>query len=294
MRRRAALLVFLALPALGLAAEVDVFGDSLSDVGNVYAASGNTYPAPPYFNGRFSNGPLWVEDVAAAQGATLTPSFLGGTDYAVGGARSGTGLTDLLTQVDSYRGSRTASAANLYIVLAGGNDYLFGTPDVAATVGNVRTAIERLYDAGARHFLVPNLPLLGNVPKNVGTAAQGPANLIAAAHNAALKNAIAGLRATRAGIAITDVDTASLFETVRLNPSVYGLTDVTHAAYSNGVVAPGVDGYLFWDDLHPTRNGHRLLGAEANRLLAVPEPATLAALGVGALSLLRRRREKSR
>lgn len=289
MRRRAALLL-LALPTLSLAAEVDVFGDSLSDTGNVFAASGGTFPAPPYFNGRFSNGPLWVEDVAAAQGATLAPSLLGGTNYAVGGAKTGTGLTDLLTQVDLYRNVRTANAANLYIVLAGGNDYLSGTPNVAASVSNVRTAIERLYDAGARRFLVPNLPLLGNIPKNVGTAAQGPANFIAASHNAALKSAVANLRMNRTGIAITEVDTASLFEGVRQNPGAFGLTNVTGAALSGTTVTPGVDGYLFWDDIHPTRNGHRLLGAEANRLLAVPEPSTLAALGLGALALLKCRR----
>ncbi len=288
--RTTLLLVLSLLAAAARAAEVDVFGDSLSDVGNVYAASGGTYPASPYFNGRFSNGPLWVEDVAAAQGATLAPSFLGGTDYAVGGAKTGAGLTDLLTQVDSYRNARTGSAANLYVVLAGGNDYLSGTPDVPTTVGNVRTAIERLYDAGGRRFLVPNLPLLGNVPKNVGTANQAGANALAAAHNLALRNAVALLRASKPGIAITELDTAALFESARANPGAYGLTNVSAAAYANGAVAPGVAGYLFWDDIHPTRNGHRLLGAEANRLLAVPEPATLAALALGAAALLRRRR----
>ncbi|HEV8059487.1 MAG TPA: hypothetical protein VGP68_06425, partial [Gemmataceae bacterium] len=33
------------------------FGDSLSDVGNVYAASGGVIPGAPYVNGQFSNGP---------------------------------------------------------------------------------------------------------------------------------------------------------------------------------------------------------------------------------------------
>jgi len=38
-----------------------VFGDSLSDVGNVYAASGGAEPASPYYAGEFSNGPIWAQ-----------------------------------------------------------------------------------------------------------------------------------------------------------------------------------------------------------------------------------------
>ena len=69
------------------------FGDSLSDVGNIYAyTSVNTppaYPAAPYVNGQFSNGNVWVQDLARSLGlAPLTPSLLGGTDYAVGGAET--------------------------------------------------------------------------------------------------------------------------------------------------------------------------------------------------------------
>ena len=39
-----------------------VFGDSLSDNGNLYAATGGTTPtSPPYYQGRFSNGPVFTE-----------------------------------------------------------------------------------------------------------------------------------------------------------------------------------------------------------------------------------------
>ncbi|MEH1830786.1 MAG: hypothetical protein V7L29_01550 [Nostoc sp.] len=50
------------LPTKASAASFDqlyVFGDSLSDTGNIYNATGKTYPqSPPYFEGRFSDGPL--------------------------------------------------------------------------------------------------------------------------------------------------------------------------------------------------------------------------------------------
>ena len=38
-----------------------VFGDSLSDVGNVFLATGGQQPASPYANGQFSNGPIWAQ-----------------------------------------------------------------------------------------------------------------------------------------------------------------------------------------------------------------------------------------
>jgi hypothetical protein len=36
------------------------FGDSYCDVGNLFTATGGAEPAAPYYNGRFSNGPLWL------------------------------------------------------------------------------------------------------------------------------------------------------------------------------------------------------------------------------------------
>lgn len=65
-----------------------VFGDSLSDIGNIFNATTFvqeaealpgleipvTPPSPPYFEGRFSSGPIWVENLAEELDITLTPS----------------------------------------------------------------------------------------------------------------------------------------------------------------------------------------------------------------------------
>ena len=45
-----------AIQAATIFSELVVFGDSLSDTGNLYAASGGFPPSPPYFDGNFSNG----------------------------------------------------------------------------------------------------------------------------------------------------------------------------------------------------------------------------------------------
>src|SRR5271170_856297 len=63
-----------------------VFGDSYCDVGNIFAVTGGAEPAAPYYNGRFSNGPIWLDHVAGFLGVPLKPSLASGTDYAFGGA----------------------------------------------------------------------------------------------------------------------------------------------------------------------------------------------------------------
>src|SRR6476469_4809363 len=67
-----------------------VFGDSLSDIGNIAAQPFINTPGPYYWNGRFSNGPVYAETLATGLG--LPPlnrsTATGGTDYAYGGAKT--------------------------------------------------------------------------------------------------------------------------------------------------------------------------------------------------------------
>ena len=90
----------LALPAAAFDSLV-VFGDSLSDSGNNAAAglydpnqavTGNGYiPSSAYKPAfTYSNGPVWATGVAAALGLRLAPSLAGGTNFAFGGATTGT------------------------------------------------------------------------------------------------------------------------------------------------------------------------------------------------------------
>ena len=111
----ALLVVSLGLNSSAAAAErfdlVVVFGDSLSDTGNA---------------GRFSNGPVWVEQLADQLGLKVRPSQLGGSNYAVGGAlldpRSGP--HSLRGQADLYLAKPREDRHILYIVFGGGNDLL--------------------------------------------------------------------------------------------------------------------------------------------------------------------------
>lgn len=107
-----------------------VFGDSLSDIGTLFSLTGGLVPpTPPYFNGRFSNGPVWVENLAPRLGLAFNPS----TDFAIGGATSGNqnvgslpgaSLPGLQQQVDNFVAANQAGADPnaLYLVWAGAND----------------------------------------------------------------------------------------------------------------------------------------------------------------------------
>src|SRR6266545_4866093 len=72
----------------GLVGNLVIIGDSLSDAGNADLATGGALLNPGlYYQGRFSNGPIWVDTLAKYLGEpAVQPSLAGGLDYAFGGA----------------------------------------------------------------------------------------------------------------------------------------------------------------------------------------------------------------
>jgi len=191
------LLVASVLAHASAFSNVYVFGDSLSDNGNLHALD----PASTYGE-RFSNGPVAVEVVAAALGFTLTPSFhlAGGTsgnNFAIAGAKAidedgneATPDINLPTQVNAFLqiNGGVAPSDALYIVLIGGNDIRAAREISAQAVfasskeerqalrkaanESLKTAVEseiaqikKLIAAGAQHILVANAPDIGAIPE---------------------------------------------------------------------------------------------------------------------------------
>lgn len=149
--------------------EILVFGDSLSDVGNVYIFTEKVSPKAPYFEGRFSNGPLWIEVFAEGMGLAIPqPSLAGGTNYAYGGARTGDGdrdgKPDIGKQIDQYleKTGGKIGPKQLIVVSGGCNDFVRGNP--VQTVPNIVKNITKLAKAGGKTFLVSNFPPLGGLP----------------------------------------------------------------------------------------------------------------------------------
>ena len=313
--------VLLPFHAQAVAAYSDlyVFGDSLSDVGNVFVATGGTQPAPPYANGQYSNGPVWVQGLATQLGlAPLTPSLLGGNDFAFGGATTSylptasmtvPNLTQQIGLFFSGMGGNPASASALYSVWIGAND-IFGILDsgVDATTAFLRTqgaaqseadAIALLAGAGAKNFLVPLLPDLGLTPalSSLGPQASAAGSFLASSYNTALQSDLAGL-AISLGLSLSYLDTYSLIDDAVADPHAYGFSNVTAPCFLGSTTGGGSsclapDEYLFWDAVHPTAAAQALITNAALSALPVPEPGTLLLISISVASLALSRRKKT-
>ena len=249
---------------------ITTFGDSLVDNGNVFQATGKKFPPSPlYFNGRFSNGPVWVENIAAKLEITKTSS-----NFAFGGATSGTlntidpTLPGLTTQLDRFfQTSPRISPDRLFVIWAGANDYLGGDrPNPTVTVGNLATALQRLIDAGATQLIVPNLPDLGKSPAGaVNVSKSMRLTELSTVHNQFLKTSLETLSKKNPKISITSIDMQVLFSTVANNPSKFGLTNVTQPCFNRatGTICAEPNSFLFWDELHPTAAAYQILSAHA-------------------------------
>jgi len=249
-------------------------GDSLSDVGNFYDLTGGTQPPPPYFEGRFSDGPVWNEYLAGMLDMELEPQ----NQYALGGSLTGDmnlnsvapsfilpGMEQQVDQVlaDGRRGRVDPRA--LYAVWAGANDFFAwvasGNPDpnpmIEAGVTNTVSAIADLSDAGAHNFVVFNLPDLGKTPtaRALGPSLSGTLSFLCNAYNEQLELQLEALEQSRRRIHIIRVDAFALINHMVSDPELFGFTNVSEAATAN---LPGAnpDEYLFWDGVHPTTAAH--------------------------------------
>src|SRR5690606_24738732 len=132
---------------------------------------------------------------------------------------------------------------------------------------NIGAAIDLLYGAGGRSFLVPNLSDGGLTPGSLVPALDSVATL---AFNQELAIQLAA-RMALPGIQIITFDTFGFLNQVVSDPAAYGFANVSEPCYAGPVLgfpAPGPacpddDAYLFWDASgHPTARAHALLGEE--------------------------------
>lgn len=277
------------------------FGDSLTDTGNVSLATLGMVPvSPPYADRSFSNGPVWVQDLAADLGIPqLNPSLAGGTDFAYGGAQTGQtpvhtlNPTDLMSQYTQFlKQAPSPQPGSLYAVWIGSNDVLDIANNTALTPAQQQTAVADavnnevamiggLAAHGATNLLVLNVPDLGNTPyeQERGTATAQSATSLASLYDKDLAAALQPLEATGA-LRVDLIDTFSVLDGVKANPAAYGFTDVSDPVWTGGLTSAGSgtlhasgsaqNQFLFFDSLHPTAQAHSLLaGGIAQNLTAM-------------------------
>ena len=309
-----------------------VFGDSLSDGGNYNGPGGpGTFPPSPYVGGRYTNGLTAVEYLWQAYhpgDGSFTPSNFGGTNYALGGATTGSfnynainpnvptasqpwfatqgGMANQVAQFSAACNACFNPAESLFVAWAFPNDVFAnaaqgagGLPPatlIGNAVNNIGNAILTLAAEGAQHFLVPNLPDLGAVPEFLGNT--GLTDL-SVAFNSALATALTALDQSL-GAEITQFDTFSALHQILQNPGAYGFDNATDPCVdnlNNGLCNPAR--WVYWDGVHPTTATNALLGVQL-AAAAVPEPASLWLVADAALcwlavgGALRRGRSRAR
>ncbi|MEJ2604284.1 MAG: SGNH/GDSL hydrolase family protein [Gammaproteobacteria bacterium] len=284
--------VIVAVPAA--AADIDdvvFFGDSLSDTGNVWFATGG-FPPPPYFQGsegappeytggQWSDpfGPSWPTLFASRFGVTATPSVVPvpfSNNYAWGGARTGVnpdaaGVPWLDQQVALYAASLGGSEpgpGTLVSIMIGGNDVANNLGNQAALEAGIASIINQtinLYDLGIRQFLIANVPDIGATPRfreedeaRPGTAAFATA--WTQRWNAALEIALDQLELPGAVIDFFD------FFDFSKDPELLAVFDnTTDACLTATSICDDPPSYFYWDSFHPSSTSHALLAEGLSR-----------------------------
>ncbi len=301
-----------------------VFGDSLSDVGNVYNSE------PLNDGGRFSNGPVWNELLAQKLGvATPTASgdttASGATNFAYGGGMTSWGTTSIVPGVISLEeqivGGRNARREidrpelgfdrygvdfdkdDLVCVWGGANNFFFGaqiifTHDIVAqaerAAGDIITNLGLLADRGAATIVLLNLPDIGRTSEYLAKTLekQAEATLYSDRFNAKLAELLPGFLTDHTEVNLITVDMYALFDQMLDAPSVFGFSNVTDnlvALENAGTPAEDPSQYVFYDGVHPTTAAHEIIAQAV--MAAIPESSACTLLaGLLALGMAVRRR----
>lgn len=223
--------------------------------------------------------------------STTLPPLPKGNTWAWGGSEAARGsvqpfgviepIPNLLLEVDQYLAANAPKRNTLYAIWSGADNLLVGgnfSPKAAKkAVKAVVSAMKRLQQTGANNFLIFNMPRLGDTPsaQSGGKAAVIAANIYSDAYNKALRKALKKLCKERhfaKNIYLVDVysELVVVVDTVRnggtYTPSFF--VPGPPVAISN-VTDEGLDffnatgtfptNYLFWDDVHPTTQGHQVV-----------------------------------
>ena len=254
-----ALTTFSIQPVIGASSynQIFIFGDSLSDPGNLFNLIGPDNIPSGFDEGRFSNGPVWSEYFAWDLG--LNPELWiqrdkngelqfipnipsDGINFAIAGAKTDENhitlnplLFGLKQQVDAFinlidllEKKTLNNPQALGVLIAGANDYGGGQSNPEIPVGNLLTKIELLSKAGLKNILVGNQPDLGKTPfaRSLDEEVRTGLTTLTIAHNNLLETALKNFSESNDTNLIL-FDFYSLFNNVFVNPSEFGFINLT-------------------------------------------------------------------
>lgn len=217
------------------------FGDSLTDNGNLYNLIFKIIPrSPPYFRGRFSNGPTWAEHVGKYY---YDKYYIDYEIYAYGGATAiyhqftGKFLAPTILEIELYKYLLESIFQDrsevLYSIWIGGNDYLFDEDtdvDVVTSkvVEKIDWAIRTLISYGGQNFLIFNLPDLSKVPFSRNTNSAQRLYALTVSNNLKLFQTVENLRHEFPNVKIVFMNVFDIFQAMLADPEKFNREHNTH------------------------------------------------------------------
>ncbi len=272
----------IANPASDGITHMVVFGDSLSDPGNL---SRNTFgfvvPKNIFWQGRFSNGPVWADYVENSARWTVD-------NYAVGGARTRPGsfpeklvVPSLPEQIDknTSRLKQLDTQKTLITIWIGPNNYLRnsgeyqdanGKPKVAAltqgveeTINEIENEIAKIQKLGFKRIVVGTMPELGGInrdPKGATPSTDETLFLATRLHNQALKQMLERVKAKDSQLKLVKYQSYEINNATFENPKAFGFTkldapcfvgNINGDFYGKQEFCNDPMGHKFWEYIHP-------------------------------------------
>jgi phospholipase/lecithinase/hemolysin len=212
----------------------------------------------------------------------LRNTGLQASNYAVGGARASDYPCrfNLGNQLDAYMNDfPDTSAETLVVFEIGVNDVrdalVSQDPSIiTAALTNLGDSIQKLYDKGARKFLLVNVPDIGKTPAVIKLDTIDPGIAVAANNLSEVFN-LGLLQLQNSLIGSTDIDLRildfyALLNEVIANPDAFGIVNTEDACVTPNIppfTCKKPDSYLFWDGIHPTKVVHGIMAQKADEIL---------------------------
>jgi len=281
-----------------------VFGDSYSDTGNTNYESNNTVfqPNGRSWNGRYADGPVWVDYFARYFGlpALVSDAEASESDYeqvtnfAFGGATTNNSYIKAEStysegnvpavddQVRLYLADRLSIVDEnvLHVLFSGYNDYWYyvyrnyttaagGEEDfglVAETV--VRSIVknmDELYQSGARNFMVMGMHDMTKLPEAINHLKEikDAYTTLIQQHNHYLSEYITAFQNKINDTTVYLPSAYKSMECIETNRNVLGFYDTQNAFYGAVEVVYPIFTYRWWDEYHPTTHTHHHLSMSA-------------------------------
>ncbi|KTD07566.1 lysophospholipase/glycerophospholipid:cholesterol acyltransferase PlaC [Legionella jamestowniensis] len=167
-------------------------------------------------------------------------------------------------------------------------------------IDGLGAGVRKLIQAGARHVVIMGLPNIGETPKFVHTTDKPVLTAALQQHNERLQRRVEEWRTSYPDVDFLYIDLQQFLQKALIDPQRYGFSNTTDAcidvkfpmfrAFANSPfarnyvlqyaqvlqyrdrhfgpndknyhVCDAPDGYLFWDEIHPTTRAHRYLAYE--------------------------------